>query len=134
MFDARWQMTFSLTLVLVLTNFAVWFNVLVDGWSIGDSWYWAIMTLFSVGTHDMTPKSSYSRAFLTVFMFLAVLFMAWFLHAVHQSCSKSMLSEFGEVAYDTRYEEQQHMSEAAEGAGTEAAEDDSAGKPLLAEA
>jgi voltage-gated potassium channel len=69
----------------------------IEGWSILDSLYVTAQTVTTVGYGDLTPRTSWGRAFATVFMMVGVGIVLYALTSAVQSIVQSeMVATFGQ--------------------------------------
>ena len=69
----------------------------IEGWSILDSLYVTSQTVTTVGFGDLTPKTTFGRAFATVFMLVGVGVVLYALTATVQSIVQSeLINTFGQ--------------------------------------
>ena len=62
----------ALTLVLTLLIIATIFYRLVEGWSLVDSAYFAVVTIATVGYGDLTPKTALGKIFTIGYIFAGI--------------------------------------------------------------
>ena len=61
-----------LTLVLTLILIATIFYWAVEGWSLLDSAYFAVVTIATVGYGDLTPKTTLGKVFTIGYIFAGI--------------------------------------------------------------
>ncbi|MFN2530498.1 MAG: TrkA family potassium uptake protein [Pyrinomonadaceae bacterium] len=93
----RWRPRIAIISVLVAVGVGATVFHVIEGWSLLDSLYVTAQTVTTVGFGDITPRSSFGRAFATVFMMVGVGVVLYALTSTVQSIVQSeLLATFGQ--------------------------------------
>jgi voltage-gated potassium channel len=70
------QLLFALFLIVVIMGSGAAFFMVVEGWSITNSFYFTGITLLTIGYGDMVPTSMLSKVATVIFGFLGIFYTA----------------------------------------------------------
>ena len=88
--------TKALLVVLFFTTFGAACMMHIEGWHVVDAFYWAVVTVTTVGYGDVVPESQHGRLFVAGYAVFAVATVAWAISTIAESYIHASMREHAE--------------------------------------
>src|SRR5918997_3033698 len=80
--DPRFR-SLALLVVFTLLSGTIFYST-VEGWRVGDAFYFSVTTLTTVGLGDLAPSTTFGKLFTAVYIFAGLGLIAGFINTVTQ--------------------------------------------------